>query len=84
MIETKAVEAVELIMRELNGKERPFSEQFAEKLVTQHPTLQQGFWRFVVRVAKHYKGNGWKDGRNEASKKFVEKLLEIDEPLPLI
>ena len=41
-----------------------------------HRTLQQNFWRTILKVAEKYSQNRF-DDRNEASVKFCERLTQL-------
>ena len=55
------------------------ADAFFQMLTRQHRTLQQNFWRMIIKVILRYADTKWFDPRNEASvelcKKF-KKLLE--------
>lgn len=56
-----------------------------EVLESDHPTNQQSFWRFVQDLANEYaKYPENCDDRNRGSKKFTEKISELQIHLPYI
>jgi hypothetical protein len=63
-------------------------EEVGRRIANLHPTLQQGFARVIVGFLKSVAEKQYVDGRNEATKQLVTKLLDgvsdDDLYLPLI
>ena len=60
------------------------SEVFFRALECEHRTLQQSFWRLMQRVIKLIAEKGTTDLRNEATKKWCQKVADIEWYLPLV
>ncbi len=57
----------------------------AETMANNHPTLQQSFMRLCLKFIKKMSEKKYWDGRNEASVKTAQKIMEAfgDEPIGL-
>lgn len=57
----------------------------AETMAYNHPTLQQSFMRLCLKFIKKMSEKKYWDGRNEASVKTAQKIMEAfgDEPIGL-
>ena len=57
----------------------------AETMANNHPTLQQSFMRLCLKFIKRMSEKKYWDGRNEASVKTAQKIMEAfgDEPIGL-
>jgi hypothetical protein len=81
----QAREAMDLLFRSLNTfAEDEIHQVMAEVVLTEHRTLQAGFFRAVQAVAKEYAVHATTDLRNEAAKEYAEKVAAIDHHLPTI
>lgn len=77
-------EAIDRIFDHLNRRERKFTEVLTNKLISQHNTLQQCFFRAVTIAMKNYASNVYSDARNKASVEFSQKVKELDPTFPFI
>ena len=85
----KVEAAIEVIMREINcmGSERDVGVAIKDKVLRNHPTLQQRFFAdVIVPVIKGYADNQYTDLRNEASHNVAKSLMVLlkDEYFPFI
>jgi hypothetical protein len=85
----KVEAAIEVIMREINcmGSERDVGVAIRDKVLKDHPTLQQRFFADVlVPIIEGYAGNKCIDARNEASHNVAKRLMVLlkDEYFPFI
>lgn len=68
----------ELIFQKLNGGEKELIKGIQQKLLYEHNTLQQGFFRAFSSITEHYSANArYIDARNEASKKFADEVTNL-------
>lgn len=60
-------------------------ELVAETMANNHPTLQQSFMRLCIKFIKKMSEKKYWDGRNEASVKTAQKIMETfgDKPIGL-
>lgn len=85
----KVEAAINVIMREINcmGDERSVGTSIRDKILRDHPTLQQRFFADVlVPVIKGFADNPYTDARNEASHDVAKRLMVLlkDEYFPFI
>ena len=52
-------------------------DKIAEHMASDHPTIQQSFFRFVVKFIKKMADKTYWDGRNEASVSTCKKIAEL-------
>jgi len=54
-------------------------EDLAEKLVHDHPTLQQNYMRLAMAIIEAFANKGYVDGRNEKSKEMAQVFMRAFE-----
>jgi hypothetical protein len=67
-----AFEALGYALNNFNYKEQ--AELFFGRLSREHRTLQQNFWRMMIKVIEKYADSEWYDARNEASVQMCRVL----------
>jgi len=55
------------------------AEEFCKHIEYMHNTLQQNFWRMMVKVIKKYSSMKYCDARNKASVELCKKLKDFME-----
>ena len=65
-------EAIDTMINDFGFDEK----MIAEKMATNHPTLQQSFMRLCMRFIEKMAQKPYYDGRNEASVKTAQKIIE--------
>jgi len=76
----KVETAINVIMREINcmGDERDVGVAVRDKVLRDHPTLQQRFFADVlVPIIKGYADNPYTDARNQASHDKAKELMTL-------
>jgi len=76
----KVETAINVIMREINcmGGERDVGVAVRDKVLRDHPTLQQRFFADVlVPIIKGYADNPYTDARNQASHDKAKELMTL-------
>lgn len=67
-----------LLFEKINGGERDLKEGIKKKLLYEHNTLQQGFFRTVAGIISDYsKDARYIDARNESSKRFADEVTKL-------
>jgi hypothetical protein len=61
----------------VNTFSRDKSKEFIEAFCRQHNTLQQSSFRMILELIEHMASDNYRvDGRNEATKKIAQKLID--------
>ena len=80
-IASNAKVATKNLLSEMNhmGCDEQIQDAMFEAIQNSHNTVQQCFWRNIMKVAEKYSKMEYSDGRNEASVELCKKVTSVSE-----